>query len=39
MKGIIGLDQNGPSHGEEEKIEGSAIAGEGGYDEEREGGD
>lgn len=36
---IIGLDQNRPGHGEEEKIEGGAIAGECRYDKEREGGD
>ena len=34
VKRIVCLDQDGPGHGEEEKIEGGAIAGEGWYDEE-----
>ena len=39
MKRIISLDQNGPGHGEEEKVQCSAVTGEGRYDKEREGGD
>lgn len=39
MQWIIGLDQDGPGHGEEEKIESGAITGEGRYEEKRERGD
>ena len=39
MKRIISLNQYRPGHGEEEKVQGSAVTGEGGYDKEREGRD